>query len=95
LQENQNIYWELNLKKNTHYVSIEIKHEKDAGCRKYCYFGEMSCCCHKLGFFTSACLHSQVAKKIHKFLALKLSQFHGWILNGWMDDKIKLLTNFY
>ncbi len=23
--------------------------------------------------------------ELHKFLALKLSQFHKWIFNGWMD----------
>jgi hypothetical protein len=33
-------------------------YEKDVGCKKYCSFGEISCCCHELGPFTLACLHS-------------------------------------
>jgi hypothetical protein len=62
-------------KKKPHYVSKEIKHEKDASCIKYCYFGEISCCCHELGFLTLACLHSQVAKKFTSFKHYNYSNF--------------------
>jgi hypothetical protein len=73
-----------------------MKHEKDADCRMYCYFGEI--------FLLSWTRH--IGKlvfpscQLHKFLALKLSQFYGWLskkfhlwnFNEWMDDEAKLVV---
>ncbi len=95
LQENQNIYWKKSKKKYWKNPLCFSRNEAITRCWLlfWKYFFLLSWTRHIGRPAFPSC-------QFHKFLTLKLSQFHGWvskkfylwIFNGCMDDEVKLVV---